>query len=75
VRWLLPQDELQQWLPTGPQQAEPASTQSGVFSGLKGAAVKLSQWLGWSTARADAAPKEESKPESAASGPDDGRST
>jgi hypothetical protein len=75
VRWLLPQDELQQWLPTGPQQAEPASAQSGVFSGLKGAAVKLSQWLGWSTARADAAPKEESKPESAASAPDDGRST
>jgi hypothetical protein len=75
VRWLLPQDELQQWLPTGSEQAEPASTQSGVFSGLKGAAVKLSQWLGWSTARTDAAPKEESKPESAGPAPDDGRST
>jgi hypothetical protein len=52
VRWLLPQDELGQWLPSDSLQTEPAA-QPGMLSSLKGAAVKLSQWLGWS----DAAPK------------------
>jgi hypothetical protein len=49
VRWLLPQDELGQWLPSDSLQTEPAA-QPGMLSSLKGAAVKLSQWLGWSDA-------------------------
>jgi hypothetical protein len=54
VRWLLPEEELQGLMPGANVPSTPPETAGGLISGLKGAALKLSQWLGWSEAAAPA---------------------
>lgn len=65
IRWLLPEDDLQQWMPVSqPRTVQPVA-QSGVIGGLKQAVSKLGQWLGWG--QVPSAPAVQSQPDSAAS--------
>ncbi len=58
VRWLLPQDDLQAWMPTSSKVSVPPSAQSGLFVGLKQAAAKIGHWLGWGGERSADKPQE-----------------
>ena len=62
VRWLLPQDELLSWVSDTVQAGAQTQVQGGVLSGLKSAALKLSQWLGWSDAPAAQPPAADADP-------------
>ncbi len=46
VRWLLPEEDLREWMPLTSKSSPPLPAASGLVEGMKHAAAKIGQWLG-----------------------------